>query len=105
VSSEYAQQRKGFKVERLDCFDKGKNAWTEVLVEDRRSGPAEIAASRIDFKDWLRSLPHQERKIAASLASGETTSEAAKQFGVSASRISQVRRELKESWEEFVGNG
>jgi len=103
VSSEYAQQRKGFKVNRLDRFDRRENAWMEVLVEDRRSGPAEIAASRMDVAAWLRSLPKRDRKMAVTLAAGETTGEAAKRFGVSPSRISQVRRELQQSWNEFVG--
>jgi RNA polymerase sigma factor (sigma-70 family) len=102
VSSEYAQNRKGFKVERLDRFDKSENAWSEVLVEDRRNGPAEIAAFRMDFAAWLRSLPGQERKIAVTLAAGESTSGAARRFGVSLSRISQIRRKLQESWSDFV---
>jgi hypothetical protein len=100
VSSEYAQQRKGFKVERLDRFDRRENGWMEILVEDRRSGPAEIVASRMDFAAWLRSLPKRDRKMAVTLASGETTGEAAKRFGVSPSRISQVRRQLQQSWDD-----
>jgi RNA polymerase sigma factor (sigma-70 family) len=102
VSSEYAQQRKGFKVERLDRFDHRQKAWMEILVEDRSSGPAEIVASRLDFAAWLRSLPKQQRKIATTLAAGETTGEAAKRFRVSPSRISQVRRQLMKSWTDFV---
>ena len=104
VSSEYAQQRKGFKVARLDRFDKEENGWLEVLVEDRRSGPAEIAASRMDFAAWLLSLSNDRRKIAVALGSGETTGEAAKRLDVTPSRISQVRRELQQSWEDFVGD-
>jgi RNA polymerase sigma factor (sigma-70 family) len=105
VSSSYAQQRKGFKVERLDRFDTRENGWMEVLVEDRRSGPAEIAASRMDFAAWLGSLPKRDRRIAVTLASGETTGETAKRFDVSPSRISQFRRELQQSWNDFVGQG
>ena len=105
VSSEYAQQRKRFTVERLDRFDKRQRAWMEILVEDRRSGPAEIAASRMDFAAWLGSLPKRDRKLADTLAAGESTGGAAEQFGVSPSRISQVRRELQESWNDFVGEG
>jgi hypothetical protein len=104
VASEYAQSRKGFKVERLDRFDKNENAWSEVLVEDRRSGPAEIAATRMDFAAWLRSLSSQDRRIAVTLAARETTGDAAVRFGVSPSRISQVRRKLQESWNDFVGD-
>lgn len=104
VSSAYAQQRKGFKVERLDRFDRREDAWSEILVEDRRCGPSEIAASRIDFAAWLRSLPERARQFAVTLCAGETTGEAAKRFGVSPSRISQVRRDLWESWNDFVSD-
>ena len=75
--------------------------WQEALVEDRHAGPAEIAASRIDMADWLRSLERGKRRIAKSLAQGETTSTVAHMFGVTAGRISQLRQELKRSWEEF----
>jgi hypothetical protein len=35
---------------------------------------------------------------------GDRTSEAARKFDVSEGRISQLRRELAESWREFVGD-
>ena len=52
---------------------------------------------------WFRVLPRRRRKIALMLASGETTSEAAKKFGVTAARISQLRLWLRESWDAFQG--
>jgi hypothetical protein len=103
VMSGYAQHRKGFQVERLDYFDEEENCWQEALVEDKRATPAEIAACRIDFSNWLRLLPRRRRKIALALAGGETTSGAAKMFGLSAARVSQLRQWLKESWEAFQG--
>jgi hypothetical protein len=88
-------------VERLDHFDREETQWREIVVEDHRAGPAEIAACRIDFASWLRLLPVRRRKIALTLAGGETTSEAAKKFGVTPARVSQLRLWLKESWEGF----
>jgi hypothetical protein len=41
------------------------------------------------------------RHIANTLAMGESTSEAAKRFCVSLPRISQLRRGLQASWQEF----
>jgi len=38
------------------------------------------------------------------LATGETTNAAAKKFRISAGRISQLRRELEESWKKFQGD-
>jgi hypothetical protein len=103
VSSEYAQRQKGFSVERLDHYDDEEDAWKEVLIEDKHSGPAEVAATKIDFAEWFRSLPSRVRKIAKLLATGEKTSIVAKKFGVSAGRISQVRKELALAWKKFQG--
>jgi DNA-binding NarL/FixJ family response regulator len=70
----------------------------------KRATPAEVAACRIDFAEWLRRLTARLRKIALALASGETTKGAAEQFGLSPARISQLREWLKKSWEEFQGD-
>jgi hypothetical protein len=90
-------------VERLDHFDREESQWREIVVEDHRAGPAEIAACRIDFAHWLRLLNSRQRKVALMLARGESTSEAAKKFGVTAARISQLRLWLRQSWERFQG--
>lgn len=90
-------------MERLDRFDKEEGGWQEILIEDKKHGPAEIAATRLDFAAWLRTLPGRVRHIAKTLAVGETTSNVARKFRVSPGRISQVRRELKDSWEAFRG--
>ncbi len=103
VLSQYAQFRKQFVVERIDVFEEEEGAWTQMLVEDRRAGPAEIAACRIDFADWLRRLTARLRRIALALASGQTTAAVAKMVGVSPARISQIRGLLKKSWETFQG--
>jgi len=103
VSSRYAQQRKGFQVERLEQFDAGDGEWKEVLIEDRRATPADIAASRIDFAAWLATMSSLRRRIALCLARGASTAEAAQRFAVSPGRISQIRREFQASWLAFQG--
>ena len=103
VSSEYAQREKHFTVERLDRFDEKKGHWREVLLEDRHAGPAETAAARIDVSEWMTRLPKRKRRIAETLATGETTKAAARKFKVSPGRISQTRRELEDGWREFQG--
>ena len=103
VMSTTAQQRKRFGIERLERFDGDECHWKEVIIEDRRAGPAEIAACRLDFAAWLQLLPRRLRKIALTLATGETTSAAAKKFGVTPARVSQLRLWLKENWEAFQG--
>jgi len=103
VSSEYAQRCKHFTVERLDRYDAENGQWREVIVEDHRTGPAATAAARIDISDWFATLPRKKRRIAETLASGESTKSAARKFRVSAGRISQLRRELATAWREFQG--
>ena len=90
-------------VESLDTFDDTQGDWRAALVEDRRAGPAEIAAARIDLAAWLCSLSRRNRRIAKSLATGESTSDVARQFQVSAARVSQLRRELEASWRDYQG--
>ena len=104
VLSSYAQKRRGITVERLDHFDEEENAWREAVVQDTRSAPVpEIVAFRCDFADWLHRLPRRNRRIAQFLAVGNRTGEAARKFGLCEGRISQLRKELSQSWRDFVG--
>jgi hypothetical protein len=103
VSSRYAQQRKGFQVERLDQFDSDAGEWREILVENYKADPADIVASRIDFAAWLATMSSLRRKIAKCLATGECTIDAARRFNVTPGRISQLRREFQTSWSTFRG--
>jgi FixJ family two-component response regulator len=72
-------------------------------VEDHHAGPAEIAATRIDFGQWLNTLGSRRRRIAQVLATGETTSRVARQFRISPARVSQLRSELRAAWHAFQG--
>lgn len=103
VSSDYAQRVKEFRLGRLDRYDEALGQWREVLIEDRKAGPADTAAARIDFGNWLRSLPRYKRRIAVTLARGETTTATARKYRLSPGRISQLRRELAASWNAFQG--
>lgn len=103
ISSDYCQQKKNLLVERLDHYDSEEQAWAEILVEDRHAGPADTAIARIDFSTWMQLLPRRLRKIATFLANGETTTAAAKRFGVCQGRISQIRKELFLAWHSFQG--
>ena len=90
-------------MERLDRYDREEQGWQEIVVEDRRAGPAQVAATRIDFGDWWKLLTARQRKIANMLAIGETTNAAARKSGLTAGRISLIRRELMEAWLGFTG--
>jgi hypothetical protein len=103
IMSPRAQSTKGFTIERLDRFNQRTGEWREVLLEDRTAGPAQIAETRIDFADWLKTLSKRDRQLAERLARGETTGCVARMFRVAAARVSQLRRELCGSWHRFVG--
>jgi len=103
VSSDYCQQRKNLILERLDHYDSEEDAWNQILVEDKHAGPAQIAATRIDFAAWLKTLKPRTRKIARFLSLGHRTKDTAKTFNTSTCRVSQLRRELYESWQSFCG--
>ncbi|HCO26808.1 MAG TPA: hypothetical protein DIT97_28745 [Gimesia maris] len=100
VLSEAAKQKYGLRVDRLDyCAKCGE--WFEFIVEDRRTPVPDQAAFRCDFPNWLGTLSPQKRQIAERLAVGDTTSEVAQTCKVSPGRVSQIRRELDDSWQEF----
>ena len=105
VLSGYAQRLKNFKCESLDHREKDdENQWQEAVVQDTRSAPvSDTVAFRVDFADWLDSLQSRDRKVAQFLSLGNRTRDAAHKFGVSEGRVSQLRRELAESWKEFTG--
>ncbi len=104
VLSGFAQYTKGFHVERLHQYGPAGKGWQEMVVEDKTASPAEIACCRIDFAAWLGLLTRRYRKIALTLAAGETTQDTAKKFGLCSARISQIRLLPKESWECFQGD-
>ncbi len=103
ILSGYAQRLKNFKVERLDRHDDEENCWEEILVEDKRVGPAQTAQVRLDYSEWLASLPVRYRRLAQYLSLGNRTSDAARKFKVSNGRVSQIRKELARSWTDFTG--
>jgi DNA-directed RNA polymerase specialized sigma24 family protein len=103
ITSHYSQQQTGAVVERLDRCDEESGGWQEILVEDRHAGPAEIASTRIDVHEWLKSLPKRDRRLAERLATGETTSGAARIFAITPGRVAQLRRELHDAWRVFQG--
>ena len=100
--SPLASHRRGVYVNELDQHGNAVD-WRDVIVENRNSTPADIAAFRIDFAAWLSRLSRRKRGIARMLAAGETTTVTARRFRISAGRVSQIRRELEESWREYQG--
>ena len=65
------------------------------------ANPARQVAFRDFFSAWFASLSSRKQLAVELLACGETTEAAAVQCGCTPGRISQIRRELAESWHEF----
>ena len=103
VSSTYCQLQKGLTLERLDRYDKYEGVWLEAVVQDHRTPVIDQVWFRIDSPEWLSRLAERQRQIAEALAAGSRTGEVAKEYGVSAGRISQMRREFEDSWDELHG--
>ncbi len=103
LMSPLACVRKRFTIEQLDRFNLRTGQWREALLEDRTAGPAQIAETRIDFADWVKTLSNRDRQLAEMLARGEGTGCVARMFRISAARVSQLWRNLCENWHRFVG--
>jgi DNA-binding NarL/FixJ family response regulator len=93
--SRYAQIGNGIQVERQP------SNWIDAMVEDKRAAVADQVAAKMDVGAWFATLTKRTRQIARDLAFGCSTSEVAKKYGVTAGRISQLRRVLEESWRAF----
>lgn len=96
--SRHAQISKGMKVERLDVRCRETNDWLQPLVEDRRTSVLDQVALRMDVPVWLSGFARRTRRIARDLALGFSPGDVAKKYRLSPARISQIRRELYESW-------
>jgi hypothetical protein len=78
-------------------------AWQSWVAPDRRYGPADEAAFRVDFAAWLALLPARKRRAAELLAEGQGTGEVARLLGVTPGAVSQAREWLFRSWGRFQG--
>ena len=94
--SRYAQIGNGIQIELP-----GK--WIDMLVEDKRASVVDQVAAKLDVGAWFATLTKRMKEIAKDLAFGCSTSEVAQKHGVTAGRISQMRRILEESWAVFQG--
>jgi hypothetical protein len=91
----YAQIGSGIRIERPP------SKWIDAIVDDKRALVADQVAAKMDVGAWFATLTKRMKEIAKDLAFGCSTSEVAKKHGVTAGRISQLRRSLEESWAVF----
>jgi hypothetical protein len=101
VLSPYGRRRHRITVESLSESDD----WQASLAGNRRTSIPDQVAFLVDFPDWLQRLSPRKRRMALLLSQVATTSEVARELGLSEARVSQVRRELYDAWELFHENG
>ena len=77
--------------------------WKRIAVEDRKANIPDLAAFRIDFAEWLKTLTRRDRKIVNAMTSGEGTFAVADRFGLTPARVSQLRRKFEMAWRVFQG--
>ena len=88
------------RIHRLDDPMPGGGWWRDAAL-DRRVRVDDQAAFNLDFPVWLDTLTALKRRVAELLAKGHGTDDAAGQTGLSAGRVSQLRRELADAWVAF----
>ena len=102
VLSPLCQAKRGFIVKSLDDRSGLKSEIIrEALVDNGRAEIADHVAFRLDFPDWVARLSDRSARIAIELAEEKNTAEVARKHGLTAGRISQMRRELATSWQCF----
>ncbi len=87
----------------VDSEDSTPGSWREWLTEDNKVTPADEAAFRVDFANWLAALPERKRRVAELLAEGHEGVVVARLVGIAPSRVTQLRSELAASWRAFQG--
>ena len=93
--SRYGQISNDIEIERQP------SNWIDAIVQDKRAPVADQVATKMDVGAWYATLTMRMKAVVKDLAFGCSTSEVAKKHGVTASRISQLRRSLEQSWLAF----
>ncbi len=106
VMSSLTQQREKFVVQSLPRFDTGvdDNEAIEALRDNTKTPPPEQVQFRVDFPAWRLTRCERDRRVIDELMQGERTLDVSTRVGLSAGRISQLRREFQKDWTHFCGD-
>jgi len=102
VLSPCAQRRYGFQVEGLpEDHSRLREPFLEALWDNTQTPVPDQVVFRVDFPDWRTSRSVRDQRLMDELLVGEQTQDVSRRFGLSAGRVSQLRREFHEDWLAF----
>jgi hypothetical protein len=105
VLSPSARRRHGFVVCRLvEPGALADGTVAEALRDNTRTPVPEQVSFRLDFPAWLRCRGRRDRRLVQALLRGGRTHEVARQFGLTPSRVSQLRWEFYHDWNRFTAD-
>jgi hypothetical protein len=118
VMNPATQRRRGFQVEPLPSSTRTSHerlyaspvgqalldAFEERLRDNTVTPVADQVQFRIDWPAWLATLTGRERRIIRAMSRNERTLDLSREFELSPSRISQLRREFFIDWHRFLGD-
>jgi hypothetical protein len=116
VMNPATQKRHGFRVEPLPSTtrtfhdhlyssprgQKLRDEFEERLCDNTVTPVLDQVQFRLDFPAWLETLTPRERRMIRAMIRNERTLDLGKEFEVSPSRISQMRREFRAGWTRFI---
>jgi hypothetical protein len=102
--SPLAQQRRGFAVQSLPMASSmNGNLFDEALAHNTQTPVPDQVGFRLDFPAWRLQRCERDRRLIDELMIGERTLDVARRHGLSAARISQLRRAFHLAWQTFCG--
>jgi hypothetical protein len=104
VLSPRAQQQHDFTVVSLpEGSSLHGNVFDEALIDNTRTPVEDQVAFRLDFPAWRLSRSDRDRRVIDDLMVGERTLDVADKHGLTAGRVSQLRRDFYLDWHRFCG--
>jgi hypothetical protein len=104
VLSPRAQQQHNFVVVSLpEGSSLNGNVFDEALIDNTQTPVPEQVSFRLDFPAWRLTRCDRDRRVIDDLMVGERTMDVAERHGLTAARISQLRRDFQEDWSRFSG--
>jgi hypothetical protein len=118
VLSPRAQQLHGFQVESLPLSARNthenlysvphgqqrQDAFEERLRDNTITPVPDQVSFRLDFPAWLRTRTDRDRRVIEDLMQGARTGDVAAKHGLTAGRVSQLRRDFMDDWRRFTGD-